>query len=151
MAHTNTCRSRISSMITLNITACNIHTCVGIILCLMLLTYVLLACLLIITYVELLEIRHTIHHSCFHEDLLRFVRQHEIARIKAVVTDLGAQTKLCFLIVTKNISTRIFARRRRGFENPLSYTLSHMNFNLSSTVCGLAPNDYFLITENLRN
>ena len=52
------------------------------------------------------------------EGSLRYVHQHEIDRIKAAITDLGAQTKLCFIIVTKNINTRIFAQGGRGVDNP---------------------------------
>ena len=52
------------------------------------------------------------------EGSLRYVHQHEIDRIKAAITELGATTKLCFIIVTKNINTRMFAQGGRGVDNP---------------------------------
>ena len=52
------------------------------------------------------------------EGSLRYVHQHEIDRIKAAIVDLQAETKLCFIIVTKNINTRIFAQSGRGEDNP---------------------------------
>ncbi|KAF0309225.1 Piwi-like protein Siwi [Amphibalanus amphitrite] len=79
------------------------------------------------------------------EGSLRYVHQHEIDRIKAAITELNAPTRLCFIIVTKNINTRVFAQGRGGgVDNPPPGTV------VDDVITRPERYDFYLISQKTR-
>lgn len=71
-------------------------------------------------------------------------KRYEVAQLESVLTQFGLETKLCFIVVQKRISTRIFSYGRDGAENPPPGTV------LDYGVTRKYLQDFFLVPQSVR-
>jgi len=82
-----------------------------------------------------------------HQSVLEF----EIPQFKEVFQEISTQynkpyhPSLCFILVKKRISTRLFARGQQGVSNPRFGTV------IDTTITSKNQFDFFLITQNVGN
>lgn len=75
---------------------------------------------------------------------LDFCKRYEVEQMESTLREFDLDTKLCFVVVQKRISTRLFAGGNRGLENPPPGTI------VDTDVTRRKYEDFFLVPQNVR-
>lgn len=71
-------------------------------------------------------------------------RRYEIEQFESVLREFNLETKICFIVVQKRISTRLFLKESKDLVNPNPGTV------LDHTVTRRNMTDFFLISQSVR-
>lgn len=75
---------------------------------------------------------------------LEHCRRYEVSQLQSVIDQLGLETKLCFIVVQKRISTRMYTLGREGPENPPPGTV--IDYGITRKYM----QDFFLVPQSVR-